>query len=80
MAMSPWTCSACQKTFTSLAGFDAHRVGEYVDTAPKYGRRCLDDAEFSAKGYHQNTGDPRWRENLSDDDRARLEKWRASKA
>ena len=78
MATSPLMCSACQKTFTALAGFDAHRVGEYVDTAPKYGRRCLDAAEFAAKGYHQNPGDPRWRANLSEEDRERLAKLRGN--
>lgn len=47
-------CRACNRTFGGLSGFDIHRVGQYTDTPPDYGRRCLTDEELAAKGIMPN--------------------------
>jgi hypothetical protein len=49
--VEPWGCSACGATFSSLTGFDAHRVGTPVNVHPDYGRSCLTAEQIAAKGY-----------------------------
>lgn len=72
----PWSCSACGKKFRGLSGFEAHRVGDYADIAPHYGRRCLEDAEFEVKGYHQQG--ELWSKAMTDKQQAALEKLKAA--
>ena len=48
-------CRACDQDFSSLTGFDSHRVGrEADDYSPEHpnGRRCLTQTELLAKGMH----------------------------
>jgi hypothetical protein len=61
-------CSSCSKDFTSVDGFDAHRVGVHAYTYAEGvamepiredGRRCLDVDELVALGYEQDE-DGRW--------------------
>jgi hypothetical protein len=73
---TPWSCSACGKIFGGLTGFEAHRVGKYLDRHPDYGRRCLTPDEFRAKGYAQDVRGV-WREPASDEDREVLAKLRS---
>jgi hypothetical protein len=61
-------CGSCDKDFSSIKGFDAHRVGvheytysEGVAMTPmrEDGRRCLSTDEIRTKGYEKN-GSGRW--------------------
>ena len=56
-------CGACGLDFTSVAGFDKHRVGVHEYTLaqgmamdpPRYdGRHCLTAGELRDKGFEQN--------------------------
>ena len=59
-------CATCGENFGSVAAFDAHRVGKYLQTGtgeyegpldqwtPAKGRRCLTEAEMLAKGFVRN--------------------------
>ncbi|MBP8197046.1 MAG: hypothetical protein KAX64_00635 [Chromatiaceae bacterium] len=62
-----------------MSGFDAHRVGDYADIAPHYGRRCLADAEFEANGFHLRPHDDLWSKVMSEKSRARLAKLQAGR-
>jgi hypothetical protein len=42
-------CSSCGLFFNSTAAFTKHRSGKYPN-----GRRCLSEAELTAKGYAIN--------------------------
>lgn len=44
-------CAGCWQTFASMSGFNAHRVGAYLDDPPGYGRRCLPPVELEARGF-----------------------------
>src|SRR5688500_6302023 len=44
-------CSVCSKVFSSISGFDMHRVGPHDER-----RRCLTSAEIEAKGYIEIDG------------------------
>ncbi len=48
--MSRCECDVCGKVFGSLAGFDKHRVGDYMPNT----RGCLSDKELKKKGMHKN--------------------------
>lgn len=52
----PWGCGACKKKFATLALFDEHRVGEYTNVHPHYGRSCLTDQDMKDRGYSQYQG------------------------
>lgn len=47
-------CAACGKRFSGLSGFNTHRRGEYTNTPPDYGRRCLDSSALEARGFRPN--------------------------
>ena len=47
-------CSACKQQFTTTSNFDFHRVGEFKDEHPDYGRRCLSPDEMYILGMKQN--------------------------
>jgi hypothetical protein len=56
-------CSGCGQDFTSTVLFDRHRVGVHVysleqglrlDPPREDGRRCLDSAEMTARGWELN--------------------------
>lgn len=47
-------CRTCGETFGGLRGFERHRVGEFNNQPPHYGRRCLTAAELEAKGQTRN--------------------------
>jgi len=59
-------CATCGENFGSVAAFDAHRVGKYLQTGtgeydgpveewtPDKGRRCLTEAEMLASGFVRN--------------------------
>jgi hypothetical protein len=74
-------CRACGKDFTSVTGFDAHRVGKHgythseglkMDPAREDGRCCLLDVELAGLGYEQDA-DGRWfNPAVRDDVRRRL--------
>lgn len=56
-------CSVCDIDFGSLSAFDMHRVGRHAYAhSPERpdGRRCLDEAEMSAKGMRVDAHG-RWR-------------------
>jgi hypothetical protein len=38
----PYTCGQCVRRFRSLEAFDSHRVGEFTQAGPSYGRSCTD--------------------------------------
>jgi hypothetical protein len=52
-------CAECDRTFTGLTGFDAHRSAEHPDgsihgdtcNCSNWWPRCLTDAELGVKGY-----------------------------
>ena len=43
-------CRTCGETFGGLLGFEKHRVGEFNNKPPNYGRRCLSPWEMAEKG------------------------------
>lgn len=56
-------CRACGEDFSSVEGFDAHRVGTHEYTHPEGlrmdppredGRRCLSVSELEALGWERN--------------------------
>ncbi len=56
-------CGACGEDFTSVAGFDMHRVGTFdytfsqgldMDPPREDGRRCLGSDEIQAKGFERD--------------------------
>lgn len=56
-------CGACGLDFTSLSGFDSHRVGKHgysysqgvkMEPLREDGRRCLTPAELTDRGMTQN--------------------------
>mgnify|MGYP007132111289 CR=1 FL=1 len=38
---SIFTCAACGEKFSTVANFNKHRKGKYVDLSPTYGRFCV---------------------------------------
>lgn len=38
----PFVCGGCGRRFRALEAFDAHRVGEFTNEGPSYGRWCSD--------------------------------------
>lgn len=71
-------CGACGLDFTSVQGFDAHRVGKHaytysegsaMDPPREDGRRCLTVGELPDKGF-RHTGSGLW-ELAASADRAR---------
>ena len=44
-------CRTCGETFGGMEGFERHRIGEFNNQPPHYGRRCLSPAEMEAKGW-----------------------------
>lgn len=59
-------CATCEEDFGSVAAFDAHRVGKYLekgrseytgsieDWTPSKGRRCLSIPELEERGFVLN--------------------------
>jgi hypothetical protein len=59
-------CTICSENFGSVAAFDAHRVGNYLqkgraeyvgsleDWTPSKGRRCLTVVELVERGFETN--------------------------
>lgn len=45
-----YTCGGCQKRFSGLSVFDAHRTGSYARSE----RRCLTTEEMEQKGMRAN--------------------------
>jgi hypothetical protein len=54
------TCRGCGLKFSSVVVFDKHRVGDFTNEAPKYGRRCLTEPELRAVGMEPD-GQGYWR-------------------
>jgi len=52
----PWGCGACKMKFATLALFDEHRVGEYTNVHPHYGRSCLTSQDMKDRGYSRYEG------------------------
>lgn len=44
-------CAACGEVFVAEYLFNLHRVVEYNNTPPAYGRRCLTTDEMKAKNW-----------------------------
>lgn len=57
-----WSCRTCGLNFTSVTGFDAHRVGQYErpGVPGSNTRRCLTGDELREKGYEPDD-QGRWR-------------------
>ena len=48
-------CPSCGERFNGVAGFDAHRTGEYAKAGQRQGsRQCLTVAAMTARGWIRN--------------------------
>ena len=47
-------CRTCGEYFNSTFAFDKHRVGKHDLAASHFGRRCLTEAEMTARGMARN--------------------------
>ena len=52
----PLICTGCGMKFGGVSGFDAHRIGIYVDEHPHYGRHCKTREEMESMGYVEKNG------------------------
>jgi hypothetical protein len=62
MAQKPFTCSACGAQFAGLGYFEKHRIGDYANGHPHYGRRCRSPEEMRALGLDNAQDDGLWRD------------------
>lgn len=53
-----YCCPACRRHFTSLAAFDAHRVGDHQSSDPATRRRCVDPRDVLAARAHTAYAQP----------------------